>query len=75
MNSSEDLVVFQTECYEFYSKWMQEILSSESDERILGLFAYVKGMYLLSITTNAITNLEEQINTHIDILFDTMEKQ
>lgn len=75
MNPSKDLVVFQTECYEFYAKWMKEILTSQSDEMILGLFAYVKGIYIMSVTTNVVTHLEEKINSHIDMLFDLMEKK
>jgi len=75
MNPSEELLTFQTECYEFYAQWMKDILSSQPDDLILGLFASVKGMYMMSVTTNAVTNLEEKINSHIDILFDLMEKK
>jgi len=83
-NTNEDMLHFQTECYVLYEKWMQSIvdtgiknneLNPEAKELIMGIFAFTQGAFIMSITTNAITDLQQKIDTQIDMLFDFMEKK
>ena len=80
---NEAMLLFQTECYRVYETWMESIIQEGIDkeelhpeikELIMGIFAFVQGSFIMSVTTTAITNLEEKINNQIDILFDLMEK-
>ena len=75
---------FQTECYILYEKWMQRIidegvksneLKSEAQELIMGIFAFAQGAFIMNVTTNAITDLQQKIDNQIDMLFDLMEKK
>ena len=81
---NEDMLNFQTECYILYEKWMQNIidegiknneLKPEAQDLVMGIFAFAQGVFIMSVTTNAIKNLQQKIDTQIDILFDLMEKK
>ncbi len=81
---NEDMLNFQTECYILYEKWMQNIidegiknneLKPRAKNLIMGIFAFTQGVFIMSVTTNAIKNLQQKIDTQIDILFDLMEKK
>jgi AcrR family transcriptional regulator len=72
---------FQTKCFYLYRDWMEELLdegiakneiSSELKKFINGVFAFAQGVFIMSVTTNAITDLEKEINSQIDNLFDLM---
>ncbi|WP_434658777.1 hypothetical protein [Sulfurimonas sp. NW9] len=76
-------MAFQTECYTLYEKWMENIieegiekneLKSEAKELVMGIFAFAQGTFIMSVTTSAIEDLKQKIDTQIDILFDLMEK-
>ena len=78
------MVSFQTECYILYEKWMESIiqegitnneLGPEAKDLIMGIFAFAQGAFIMSVTTSAITDLQQKINNQIDILFDLMEKK
>lgn len=78
------MIAFQTRCYFLYKQWMENIieegiknkeLRSEAKELIMGIFAFAQGLFLMSVTTSAITDLQEEINKQIDILFDLMEEK
>ena len=80
----EDILNFQTECYILYEKWMEEIiqegiknkeLKPEVKELIMGIFAFAQGAFIMSVTTNAIKDLQQKIDAQIDILFDLMEER
>ncbi|QOP45231.1 TetR/AcrR family transcriptional regulator [Sulfurimonas paralvinellae] len=82
-SKNEAMLDFQTECYNFYANWMETIvqeginkgeLKAESKEFIMGIFAFAQGLFLMSVTTKAIDDLQNKINAQIDILFDLMEK-
>jgi len=83
-STNEDMLHFQTECYILYEKWMQRIidegvksneLKSEAQELIMGIFAFAQGAFIMNVTTNAITDLQQKIDNQIDMLFDLMEKK
>lgn len=80
---NKEMIAFQTECYILYEKWMETIieegiekneLRSEAKELIMGIFAFAQGTFIMSVTTSAITDLQQKIDMQIDILFDLMEK-
>jgi len=82
-STNEDMCTFQTECYILYENWMESIiqegiqnkeLKPEVKELIMGIFAFVQGSFIMSVTTSAITNLQQKIDNQIDMLFDFMEK-
>lgn len=81
---NDAMLDFQTECYNFYASWMENIiqegidskeLREEAKELIMIIFAFAQGAFIMSVTTNAIDNLEHKINEQIDILFELMEKR
>jgi len=81
---NEDMLAFQTECYILYEQWMKTIiqegiknkeLKPEVEELIMGIFAFAQGAFIMSVTTNAIKNLQKKIDTQIDMLFDLMEER
>ena len=82
-STNEEMVSFQTECYTLYEKWMESIvqegiakdeLKPEAKELVMGIFAFAQGAFIMSVTTKAITDVKQKIDTQIDILFDLMEK-
>jgi AcrR family transcriptional regulator len=81
---NEEMTAFQTECYILYKKWMEDIidegiknkeLAEEAKELIMGIFACAQGLFIMSVTTSAIVDLQQEIDRQIDILFDLMEKK
>ncbi len=83
-STNEDMLNFQTECYFLYEKWMEAIiqegiqnkeLKPEIKELIMGIFAFAQGAFIMSVTTNAITDLQQKIDNQIDMLFDLMEER
>jgi len=81
---NEDILNFQTECYILYENWMESIiqegiqnkeLKPEAKDLIMGIFAFAQGMFIMSVTTNAIKNLQQKIDTQIDMLFDLIQKR
>ncbi len=82
-STNKEMIAFQTECYILYEKWMENIieegiakdeLKSEAKELVMGIFAFAQGTFIMSVTTSAIEDLKQKIDTQIDILFDLMEK-
>jgi uncharacterized protein YcbX len=41
----------------------------------MGIFAFTQGVFIMSVTTNAIKDLQQKIDTQIDMLFDVMEER
>jgi AcrR family transcriptional regulator len=82
MNNNENMVTFQTERFKFYTDWIDDIIQEGIDkqeliphakELVMGLFAYSQGIFIMSVTSNAIESLKGEMNTHIDTLFTLME--
>jgi AcrR family transcriptional regulator len=83
-STNEDMLNFQTECYILYENWMESIiqegiqnkeLKPEAKDLIMGIFAFAQGVFIMSVTTNAIKDLQQKIDTQIDMLFDLMEER
>jgi AcrR family transcriptional regulator len=79
---SQIMVQFQSECFDSYFSWVQEILQEGIDKEELiphamnlvkGLFAFAKGIYIVKSTTTSITDLQAEINGYIDALFELLE--
>jgi len=77
--SNEQIITFQTNCYNIYYQWLKQIindaikdgeLKSETIYLVDGLFATVKGLYISSHTTNALPNLKEAIDNYIDTIYN-----
>ncbi|MBN2815197.1 MAG: TetR/AcrR family transcriptional regulator [Campylobacterales bacterium] len=79
---SEELQAFQTACFNSFYFWFAQLFvegvkSGELIEESLGLtkgvFVTAKGMFVSSCTTNIFGNLQEDLNTYIDNLFNIIE--
>ncbi len=79
---NKNMIDFQTNCFNIYYIWMQEIIQKGIDSKDIiaeaqnlskGVFVTVEGLFLSSITTNAIDNLENEINNYIDTIFQLIE--
>lgn len=82
MTPNKDMLAFQTECFNNYYLWFEEIfkdgvqkgeLIAQSIELVKGIFVTAEGMYIASTSTNAIDNLEKDLNSYIDNLFELLE--
>jgi len=79
---NEQMIEFQTNCFNNYFLWMEDIIQEginkgeiipESKNMIKGLFAVGEGLFLASIATNSIDNLEKEMNNYIDMIFNLLE--
>jgi AcrR family transcriptional regulator len=79
---NEQMIEFQTDCFNKYHLWMDEIIQEginkgelivQSKDITKGLFAIGEGLFLASVTTNAVVDLEKEINNHIDTIFTLIE--
>lgn len=73
---------FQTQCFNTYHAWAQEILLEgvkngeivpHAMKLVKGLFAFSEGLFIQSIATSAIDDLQKEINEYIDALFELLE--
>jgi hypothetical protein len=78
----KDMLAFQTECFNNYFLWFEEIFKRGVDEGELipqalgltrGIFVTAEGMFIASTSTNAIDDLERDLNSYIDNLFQLIE--
>jgi AcrR family transcriptional regulator len=84
MKPNEELVAFQTACFNNYYSWFKEILQEGVDSGELrveslalaqGLFVVGEGMFISKNATNAIDDLKLELDTFIDTLFTLLEVQ
>jgi AcrR family transcriptional regulator len=84
MKPNEEVLAFQTACFNNYYRWFKEILQAGIDGGELraeslalaqGLFVVGEGMFIAKNTTNAIDNLKLELETFIDTLFTLLEVQ
>jgi AcrR family transcriptional regulator len=77
-----NMVVFQTKCFQTYHAWVEEIIQEgiqkneilpQATKLVKGLFALNEGMFIHSVSTTAIDDLEKEINDYIDALFELLE--
>jgi AcrR family transcriptional regulator len=81
---NEEMMAFQTVCFENYYAWFSEILQegvnsgelkTESLALAQGLFVVGKGMFISKNTTNTMYDLKQELNNFIDTLFTLLEVQ
>ncbi|MBU1659095.1 TetR/AcrR family transcriptional regulator [bacterium] len=81
-NPNADMIEFQTKCFNTYHTWVEEIVQAgirnneilpQATKLVKGLFALTEGMFISSVSTNAIDDLEKEINDYIDALFELIE--
>ena len=82
MTPNKDMLAFQTECFNNYYSWFEEIFKRGVQEGELvpqalgltrGVFVTAEGMFIVSTSTNAIDDLEKDLNNYIDNLFELIE--
>lgn len=81
---SSNIIEFQTKCHDFYCLWFENIIQEAIDkgeliqEAVLiskSIISTAKGLFLTSLSTTLIKDLEYEINSYIDIIFTLMEKK
>ena len=82
VNPNEEMIDFQTTCFENYYQWFEEILQEGIDTGEViphsihfakGLFATGEGLFIASVATKAIPDVEKELNLYIDTLFTLIE--
>ena len=82
MTPNKEMLAFQTECFNNYYSWFEEIfkrgvqegeLVPQSLGLVRGVFVTAEGMFIASTSTNAIDDLEKDLNSYIDNLFELIE--
>lgn len=78
----EEMIDFQTQCFEYYFRWMEDIfnegikkgeITAQSKKLIKGVFATAEGMFISSFSTKAIEDLQKEMNDYIDTIFTLIE--
>jgi AcrR family transcriptional regulator len=81
-NSNQEMVAFQTKYLDIYMTWFETLIQEgidkkeiipESLELAKGIYFIGDGMFLNHSTTNAVSNIEEELNRYIDALFILIE--
>lgn len=79
---NKEMLAFQTECFNNYYIWFEEIfkrgvqegeLIPQSIGLVKGIFVTAEGMFIASTSTNAIDDLEKDLNNYIDNIFELIE--
>lgn len=75
----EELIEFQTKCFNGYFTWFEQIIQEAIDKKEIvaksinltkGIFVTAEGMFISSSSTNAIPNLKEELDNYIDSVFE-----
>ena len=81
---SKEIKDFQTNHATYYHSWMKGIvqegiekneITPESINLVQTICAANEGLFIASVSTNRIENLEREINLHIDAMFNFMERK
>ena len=82
VNPNDEMLDFQTACFENYHQWFEQILQegidkgeiiSESIHFSKGLFTTAEGLFIASVATRAIEDIEKELDVYIDTLFKLIE--
>jgi len=82
VNPDNEMTEFQTSCTELYFGWFKSIiyegvekgeLIPEAKSLAMGLFSTAEGIFIKATVTNTVENVEEEINTFTDALFNLIE--
>ena len=78
----EKMIEFQTRCFELQYDWFEKIIQDGIDNGEIiqeaihltkGMFVTAEGMFIVSSATNAINDVEKEINNHMEALFRLIE--
>jgi len=78
----EKMIEFQTTCFVGYYSWFKSIIQEGIDNGEIieqsvsltkGMFVASEGMFIASSSTNAINNLQQEIDDFIDSVFNIIE--
>jgi len=79
---NENMIAFQTKCFNNYYTWFETIIQDaidsgeiieQSKQLSRGIFVTAEGLFIASSSTNAITNIQEELNNYIDAIFELIE--
>lgn len=78
----EKMIEFQTKCFELHYDWFEKIIQDAIDSGEIieqskhltrGMFVTADGMFIASSSTNAIEDVQREINNYIDAIFELIE--
>ncbi len=78
-----EMIAFQTECFRFYYRWVEQIIDEGiakgellpvAKELIKGMYTMGEGMFVASLATDGVIALKEDLNAFVDHIFDLVEK-
>lgn len=78
----EKMIEFQTKCFELHYVWFEKIIQDAIDSGEIieqskhltrGMFVTADGMFIASSSTNAIEDVQREINSYIDAIFELIE--
>lgn len=81
-NPDKQMLEFNTNVYTTYVSWVEDIIQdgidngevlAQSKELIKGLFPYTHGVFLISLSTNVVEDIKQEINLYIDDIFELIE--
>lgn len=81
-NPDKEMIEFQTTCKNSYLDWFKQIidegiqkgeLTEDSQKFARGLFAMAEGMFITSVATHTIDDLQKEIYQFTDAIFDLIE--
>ena len=79
---NSEMRAFKTKCFKTYHEWFSRILQEGIDKGEIiptsinlanGLFSLGEGLFIASCVTDAIDDLQVEINSYIDTIFDLIE--
>jgi len=82
VSPDDAMLAFQTACFNNYYTWFEELLREgvkngelipESLGLTKGLFSTAEGMFIASCATTSVENLENDLHTYLDNLFNLIE--
>jgi AcrR family transcriptional regulator len=78
----KEMIEFQTKCFNEHFIWFEKIIQDAIDSGEIikhslkltcGLFVTAQGMFISSTSTNAIENIESELNDYLDSVFELIE--
>jgi len=84
VNPDKEMIAFQTTCTDSYLGWFKAIiqegidrgeLKKGSEKLIKGMFAVAEGIFIKSIVTSSIKNIEKEILQFHDAIFELIEEK
>jgi len=84
VNQDKEMKAFQTTCADTYLKWFESILKEGIDKKelklgseklIKGMFAMTEGVFIKSIVTSSVEDIEKEILQFQDAIFDLIEEK